>query len=135
MTDTLHPDEATDEKTWWDETWEDWWSSDRLDALGWAALFIWGALVVIATYTGFSDDFESWNGWGIFLVGAGVIVLAESALRLVIRRYRSKWGWTLFWGTAFLAVGLGELVSAAWYALPLLAIAAVILKSALVRDR
>lgn len=135
MTDTFRPHEATEEKTWWDDTWEEWWSTDRLDAVGWAALFLWGALVVVATYTSFRDDFDWWNGWGVFFAGAGAIVLAETVIRLTVREYRSKWGWTLFWGTAFLAVGLGELASPAWYALPLVAIAAVILKDAFVRSR
>jgi hypothetical protein len=53
----------------------------------------------------------------------------------VASEYRSKWGWTLFWGTALLAVGLGELASPAWYALSLLAIAAAILKDAFARSR
>jgi hypothetical protein len=141
MTETLHAEEAArdtnvcDERGRWDETWGQWWSTDRLDGVGWAALFFWGALVVLGTYTSFRDDFDWWNGWGVFFVGAGAIVLGETVVRLVMREYRSKWGWTLFWGTAFLAVGLGELASPAWYALPLVAIATVILKDALVRSR
>lgn len=115
-------------------TWENWWTSDRLDAVGWAALFLWGALVVVAESTSFRDDFDWWEGWGVFLIGAGVIVLVEAVARLGIPRYRSKFGWTLFWGSAFLAFGLGELASPAWYALPLVAIALAILKDALVRS-
>jgi len=116
------------------QTWENWWRSDRLDALGWAALFLWGALVVVAEYTSFRDDFDWWEGWGVFFVGAGAIVLVEAIVRLGIPEYRSKFGWTLFWGSAFLAFGLGELASPVWYALPLVAIAVVILKDVLVRS-
>jgi len=111
--------------------WDDWWKTDRLDAIGWAALFLWGAAVLVAEHTSFSDDYDRWNGWGVFFVGAGVIVLVETLARLMMPEYRSKWGWSLFWGAAFLAVGLGELVSPIWYALPLVAIAAIILRSAL----
>ena len=135
MTETHRLDQATDDKSRWEEAWEEWWTSDRLDAVGWAALFLWGAVVVVATYTSFRDDFEWWSGWGVFFVGAGAIVLGETAVRLVLPDYRSKWGWTLFWGTAFLALGLGELASPAWYALPLVAVSAVILKDAFVRSR
>lgn len=117
-------------KPFWESDWDEWWKSDRLDSFGWAALFLWGALVVVATYTSFSDDLDWWDGWGVFFVGAGVIVLLETVLRLGVARYRSKWGWTLFWGMAFLALGLGELASPVWYALPLVAIAAVILGGA-----
>ena len=117
----------------WEDAWEEWWSSDRLDSFGWAALFLWGALVVVATYTDFSTDYDWWDGWAVFFVGAGVIVLAEAMIRLSVPAYRSKWGWNLFWGTVFLALGLGGLAHSAWYALPLVAIAIVILKDAFAR--
>ena len=130
-------DTSTDEpsaKDWWDEAWEDWWSSDRLDAFSWAALFLWGALVVVGTNTDFSRDYDWWDSWGVFFVGAGAIVLAEALIRVLVPRYRGKWGWSLFWGSAFLALGLGGLVHSAWYALPLVAISVVILKGALARE-
>ncbi len=117
----------------WEADWEDWWRTDRMDALGWAALFMWGALVVVAENTSFRDNFDWWVGWGVFWVGAGVIVLVEAVFRGAMPRYRSKWGWTLFWGSAFLALGLGELSSPVWYALPLAAIAAIILSGAFAR--
>ncbi len=119
----------------WERTWDDWWRTDRADAVGWAAIFLWGALVVVAEYTSFRDDFDWWNGWGVFFVGAGVIVLLEALARLAMPRYRSKLGWTLFWGTAFLAIGLGEVADPVWYALPLAAIAVVILGGAFARSR
>ncbi|MDH3730313.1 MAG: hypothetical protein OES13_04190 [Acidimicrobiia bacterium] len=131
--ETAAPQDRLTEKERREQVWEDWWTSDRLDAFGWAALFLWGALVLMAQLTSFKDDYDRWEGWGVFFVGAGVIVLLEAAVRLPIPKYRSKFGWTLFWGTAFLAIGLGELANPAWYALPLAAIAVVILKDALTR--
>lgn len=98
-------------------------------------LFLWGALVVLATYSSFRDDFDWWDGWGVFLVGAGVVVLIQTLVRLRMPEYRSKWGWTLFWGTAFLSGGLAELTSPVWYALPLVAIAVVILKDVFAPNR
>ena len=114
----------------WEEDWDDWWKTDRVDAVGWAALFLWGALLVVAHNTSFRDDFSWWDGSGVFFVGAGAIVLIETLVRFGMPRYRSKWGWTLFWGTAFLAFGLGELASPVWYALPPVAIAVIILREA-----
>lgn len=114
--------------------WDDWWGTDRLDSVGWAALFLWGALVVLATNTSFRDDFDWWDGWGVFFVGAGAIVLVEALVRLWMPSYRNKFGWTLFWGTAFLAVGLGGLASPVWYALPLIVIAGMILMEAFARS-
>ncbi|MEE8331201.1 MAG: hypothetical protein V3R84_05460 [Acidimicrobiia bacterium] len=131
--ETAAPKDRLTEKQRREQVWEDWWTSDRLDGFGWAALFLWGALVLISQFTSFKDDYDRWEGWGVFFVGAGVIVLVEAAVRLRMPKYRSKFGWTLFWGTAFLAIGLGELVSPIWYALPLVAIAVVILKDTLTR--
>ena len=116
-----------------EQEWEDWWKSDRVDAVGWAALFLWGAILVVAHNTSFPDNFDWWDGSGVFFVGAGTIVLIQTLFRFGMPQYRSKWGWTLFWGTAFLALGLGELASPVWYALPLVAVAAIILKDAFAR--
>ena len=110
--------------------WDDWWSSDRLDAVGWAAIFVWGAVVVLATYTDFSEDLSWWDGWGVFFVGAGAIVLIEAVARLFVPRYRSKWAWTFMWGMIALSIGLGGLFGWAWLALALVAVAVVILVDA-----
>jgi hypothetical protein len=131
---TSSRDRVVDPKKPFEEAWEEWWSSDRLDAFGWAALFLWGAVVVVASYTDLSTDYDWWDGWGVFWVGAGVIVLVEAVVRVLAPAYRAKWGWSLFWGAGFLALGLGELAHSAWYALPLIAIAIVILKDALTRQ-
>jgi hypothetical protein len=104
-----------------------WWRPDRLDAVWWALIFMWGALVLIADTTSFSDDLDWWDGSGVFWTGAGVLALIGIPLRLGMTRYRSRVGWTLFWGTVFLSFGLGQLVGRAWYALSLMAIAGLIL--------
>ena len=79
-------------------------------------------------------DFDWWDGWGVFFVGAGVIVIIEGLIRLGMPSYRSKWAWSMLWGTIFLALGLGGLASPAWYALPLVGIAVLILKDAFARS-
>ena len=104
-----------------------WWTPDRLDAVWWALIFVWGALVLIADTTSFSDDLDWWDGSGVFWTGAGFLALIGIPLRLGMTRYRSRVGWTLFWGTVFLSFGLGQLVGRAWYALLLVAIAGLIL--------
>lgn len=116
------------------ESRDDWWKSDRIDGVGWAALFLWGALVVVAENTSFRDDFDWWEAWGVFFIGAGVILMIQTIVRLGMPEYRSKWGWTFFWGTAFLAFGLGELSSPVWYSLPLVALALIVLRETLARS-
>lgn len=127
-------EEQAVEKDDFEAAWAEWWKSDRLDAVGWAALFLWGALVVVASNTSFRDDFDWWSGWGVFFAGAGVITLVEAMFRAWMPAYRSKIGWTLFWGAVFLALGLGELASPVWYALPLVVVAGIILKGAFDRS-
>lgn len=117
----------------WEEAWPDWWTTDRVDAVGWAALFMWGALVVLATYTDFQEGFSWWDGWGVFWIGAGVILLVETLARLFMPAYRSKWWWTLLWGVGLLSLGLGALFGWAWLSLFLVAVAIVILKGAFAR--
>lgn len=120
------------DKDKWEEAWDEWWRTDRVDAVGWALLFLWGALVIVGDATSFRDGLDWWEPWGVFFVGAGVIVLVEAVVRLFMTDYRSKFGWTLFWGAVFLSLGLGGLAHSAWHALPLVAIAVITLKSAFV---
>jgi hypothetical protein len=120
------------DKDKWEEAWDEWWRTDRVDAVGWALLFFWGALVIVGDATSFRDGLDWWEPWGVFFVGAGVIVLVEGVVRLFMTEYRSKFGWTLFWGTVFLSLGLGGLAHPAWHALPLVAIAVITLRSAFV---
>jgi hypothetical protein len=57
-------DEKKDEKEEKDEEKrgekEEKWRRDRGNALVWAAVLVWGALVILAETTGYSDEF-SWN--------------------------------------------------------------------------
>jgi hypothetical protein len=106
--------------------WRRW---DHLDALWWAMVFVWGALVLIADTTSFSDDLDWWDGSGVFWIGAGLLALIGIPLRLGMTRYHSRIGSALFWGTVFLSVGLGQLAGRPWYALSLVAIAGLILSA------
>jgi hypothetical protein len=87
---------------------EDWWESDRMDAIGWALAFIWGALVLLAEPTGFAERHSWWDGWGVFFVGAGTIVLAGTVVRLLIPAYRRKIVTGLIFGLILLAIGVGD---------------------------
>ena len=125
------PETETDEAAdWWEEAWKDCWESDRLDAVGWALAFLWGAVVVLADNAAdIPDDYSWWDPWGVFFIGAGVITLVGAVVRMLVAEYRSSWGWSLIWGTVFLCIGLATVSSPAWYALLLVSIAFVILVS------
>ena len=101
---------------------EDWWRQDRLDAIGWAVLLIWAAIVMLANF-----------GWGAFFVGAGVIVLLGTFIRLLIPQYRRSLVGGFVLGFILLVIGLGG-----WnwiWPLALIAIAIAILVSAFTRKK
>ena len=121
--------------------WEDWckgwweglWRSDRLDAIGWAAIFFWGALVLLAETTNYKANFNWWDGWAVFFTGAGVIVLVEAVIRLLIREYRRRLMVVLIFGFILLGIGLGGW---GWvWPLVLIAIGVIMLLSAFARRR
>ncbi|TET45144.1 hypothetical protein E3J62_08525 [candidate division TA06 bacterium] len=116
---------------WSKERWETCWRKDRLDAVGWAAIFIWAALVILAGTTGFGAKFSWWNGWAVFFTGAGAIVLLGTAIRLVIPEYRKEVLVGVIFGCILLAIGLGDW---GWFwPLVLIAIAIAILAKAFSR--
>jgi hypothetical protein len=115
---THHPREAPRRQLW---RW------DRLDALWWALVFMWGALVLVVDTTSLSDGLDWWDGAGVFWIGAGSLALIGVPLRLGMTSYRSKVGWTLFFGTIFLSFGLAGMAGPAWLALPMVVVAVLIL--------
>lgn len=49
------------------------WHKDRLDSIGWAVFFIWGAMVMLAEATKFSENFAWWDGWVFSLQELGLL--------------------------------------------------------------
>ncbi len=90
-------------------------AEDRLDTIGWAGVFIWGALILLAEIVGFADEFSGWDGWGVFFVGVGLIVLGGTAIRWLVPEYRrADLGWGLVFGLVLLGIGLGDLAVWIW---------------------
>jgi hypothetical protein len=115
------------------ESW-DWcawcWRSDRLDGIGWAAAFLWAALVLLAEAVGYPSGSSWWNGWAVFFVGAGAIVLVETVVRLVVPQYRSSWWWSLIVGAVLVGIGLDSWAAWAW----ICALAMAVLGVSILRD-
>ncbi len=103
-------------------TWEEKWRRDPLSAAMWALILIWAGMVLLADNLDLFATVEWFSVWGLILTGAGLIVLLEIAVRLIVPAHRRPVGGSLIWAAVLLGLGLGNLVGAsiAW---PLILIA------------
>jgi hypothetical protein len=88
---------------------EEKWRRDPVSAAVWGIILIWGGLVWLASNFKLFED-TSLEGWALFFLGAGVILLLEVAFRLLLPAYRQPVIGTVILGVVFLAIGLGNLV-------------------------
>ena len=123
-------DEKEDEKR---KGWDEKWRRDRVNALLWALILIWGAVVLILDTTGAVDDVSWWQGWAVFFVGAGAILLLTAFYRLMVPEHRRAITGNVIIGLVLLAIGLGDLISWGYiWVVVLIAIAIMILLRAFV---
>jgi hypothetical protein len=66
---------------------------DTLDPIIWAAAFIWAGMVWFASSLGYLDG----QAWPLFFFGAGVLVLIELGIRLLVPAHRRDLLGTLIW--------------------------------------
>ena len=103
---------------------EEKWQRDPLSAVVWALILIWAGLVFLADNLGILDSIQTSGGiipgvdievdlgpWAIILTGAGVIVLLEALVRLLVPAYRRPVGGTIIFGftmnRVFVELGYG----------------------------
>jgi hypothetical protein len=100
--------EKHDEKE--EKSWEEKWRRDPLNAAVWAVIIIWAGLVLLASNLDLFED-SALEGWAIFFVGAGVLLLLEVLFRLLVPAYRQPYAGNFILAVVFLAIGLGGLIS------------------------
>lgn len=97
---------------------------DVLSSIVWAAMLIWAGLVFLAVNTGWLDKYISRSifsrylpqglemfepgAWGIIMLGAGIILLAEVVIRVLTPTFRRHVGGTLILSAVFIGIGLGN---------------------------
>ncbi len=89
-----------------EKTWEEKWRRDPLSAIIWAAILIWAGMVLLAHNLQMLARFGDFNPWGLVLAGAGLIVLLEVILRLLVPVYRRPVGGTVIFAALLLGAGL-----------------------------
>lgn len=119
--------------------WSEKWQRDRINAVIWASVLIWAALVILAEATGFANDHfaDWWAGWSIFFVGFGSIILLGTLYRMLVPEFRRPVAGGLILGFILLGVGLGDILDSWQYVwvIILISIAFVILFHAFIRRR
>ena len=115
--------EKSEEKSSQEKSWDEKWQRDPVNTVVWACIFIWAGLVFLADNLGYLDRFRivgpnvpgvsfivGLEAWSVIFIGAGVIVLLEALVRLLVPAYRKPIGGTLFFGIFLIGIGLGNLI-------------------------
>ena len=113
--------EKEEEKSPQEKSWDEKWRRDPISAIIWAILLIWAGVALLLDNLGLLSQWQvsiaaatgltfvaDMPVWSVILVGAGIIVLAEVVIRLLIPEYRSSVGGTLIFGFVLIGVGLGN---------------------------
>ncbi len=103
------------------QSWEEKWRRDPLGSIVWALILIWAGVVFLADNLGLLGGLRR-TGWGdgrgallaigawdVILMGAGIILLLEVAVRLAIPAYRRPVMGTLILAAVLIGIGLGNL--------------------------
>jgi hypothetical protein len=120
--------------------------SDKVSAIIWALILIWGGLVLLAGNLGLLEDLSMqpielpWDvavtiggTWRLFFLGVGLLLVVEILIRLVLPEYRRPIVGSIVGAIIFLSLGLGSL-SVLW-PLILVAIGVAIVIGALLGRR
>lgn len=116
--------EKREEKSSEEKSSEEKWQRDPLSAVIWALILIWAGLVFLMDNLGVLDSIQTSGGmipgvdievdlgpWAIILTGAGVIVLLEALIRVLVPAYRRPVGGTIIFGFILIGIGLGNLLN------------------------
>ena len=105
-------DEKRDEKSP-----EEKWRRDPLGSLVWACVLIWAGIVLLLNNAGTLEtlrdnlNLAKLEVWPVILLGAGVILLGEIVVRLVVPAYRRPITGTLILAVVFLGVGVQNITN------------------------
>jgi low affinity Fe/Cu permease len=117
--------EKREEKSPEEKSWDEKYKRDPLGSIVWAVILIWAGLVFLASNLGWleglirrSSDIpgmgwlSAWmDAWPIVLIGAGVIILVEVVIRLLVPAYRRPVTGSIILAIILIGLALGDLVS------------------------
>lgn len=91
---------------------------DRLDSLTWALILIWAGLVFLARNLGWLEQIQvtqpfpevinivGLSTWSLIALGAGLLILVEGLIRIIVPAYRSSFGGNFFLAAIFIGIGV-----------------------------
>jgi hypothetical protein len=110
---------------------EEKWRRDPLSAIVWACILIWAGVVLLLSNLNYLPRIPGlpMNEWSLIFLGAGIIILLEVVIRLVMPEHRrgivsslivaivfigigggGSIGWGFLWGFGLIALGVVVLV-------------------------
>ncbi len=107
-------EEKSPEEKQWDEKYR----RDPLGALVWPLILIWAGVVLFAANLGLLNsllgpdrNIYGLTTWSVVFIGAGIIVLLEVLIRLVVPEYRRPVTGSLIFAIILIGLGLGNLTN------------------------
>jgi hypothetical protein len=89
--------------------WEEKWHRDPLSTARWAIILIWIGIALLANQLPFIAQIGWLDSWGLAFAGAGIIILIEAVVRVLVPAYRRPISGILVLAAVFLGIGLGDL--------------------------
>jgi hypothetical protein len=112
--------EKRDEKSPREKSWDEKGRSDPLSTITWAVILVWTGIVLLAANLGWLGQIGGGipglpavqvGAWSVIFAGAGVILLIEVLIRLLLPDYRRPVGGNIFLALLFIGIGLGDIIS------------------------
>ena len=94
-----------------EKNWDEKWRRDPLGSLIWALILIWAGVALLLNNMGLLFRIPGLDVLDLIFLGAGVLILAEVAVRLVVPTYRRPVGGTLILAIIFIGIGLRGFVT------------------------
>jgi uncharacterized membrane protein YkgB len=128
--------EKRDEKSAEEKNWEEKYRRDPISAIIWALILIYAGVILLAYNLGYLNTWltniaaatnlafvADLQVWSVILLGAGILLLIDVLIRLLIPEYRRGVGGTIVFAFILIAVALGDQIG--WtVVLPLILIGA-----------
>lgn len=96
-----------------EKRWDEKWRRDPLGSIVWACILIWAGLAFLAGNLNMLQQFGLagiFDAWSLAFAGAGVILLLEALVRILVPAYRRPVVGTIILAFVFLGISVGDTI-------------------------